>query len=204
VRCALQTIVTTAQLKREQAEEEKERITILTRLQVNKARHELKAERTYCHNLQLVIHSQRGRMAGLRREINDIKETIEEIKRQRFAEAQKFRRDLWEHIYSFTRLGTDVDFLFEFFAARLANLAGSRKAINEAMARNGASHVLAALCKCPRPLIRKHAARALGGFGWNGYVETRVLMWDCANRYATRATPWTWTEPALCSLLLIG
>ena len=122
VLCALQTIVTTAQLKREQAEEEKERITILTRLQVNKARHELKAERTYCHNLQLVIHSQRGRMAGLRREINDIKETIEEIKRQRFAEAQKFRRELWEHIYSFTRLGTDVDFLFEFFAARLANL----------------------------------------------------------------------------------
>ena len=76
-----------------------------------------------------------------------------------------------------------MDFLFEFFAARLANLAGSRKAINEAMARNGASHVLAALCKSPRPLIRKHAARALGGFGWNGYVETRVLMWDCANSW---------------------
>ena len=54
---------------------------------MNKARHELKAERTYCHNLQLVIHSQRGRMAGLRREINDIKATIEEIKRQRLAGA---------------------------------------------------------------------------------------------------------------------
>lgn len=116
----------------------------------------------------------------MRKEINDIKATIKAVEMQRFNEAQKFRKDLWEHIYSFTRLGTDVDFLFEFFAGRLANLAGSRKAINDAMARNGASHVLAALCKSPRPLIRKHAARALGGFGWNGYVETRILMWDCA------------------------
>ena len=116
----------------------------------------------------------------MRKEINDIKATIKAVEMQRFNEAQKFRKDLWEHIYSFTRLGTDVDYLFEFFAGRLANLAGSRKAINDAMARNGASHVLAALCKSPRPLIRKHAARALGGFGWNGYVETRILMWDCA------------------------
>jgi hypothetical protein len=38
--------------------------------------------------------------------------------------------------------------------------------------------VLGALCKSPRPNIRKLAARALGGMGWDGFVETRILLWD--------------------------
>lgn len=32
-----------------------------------------------------------------------------------------------------------------------------------------------------RPFVRKYAARALGGMGWDGYVETRILIWDCVN-----------------------
>ena len=53
----------------------------------------------------------------------------------------KLKRDVWEHVFCFTKLCTDVNALFEFFAGRLANLAGSRASINNDLAKNGAAQV---------------------------------------------------------------
>ena len=177
---SLQSVVATSAIKLQIAAEEKDTVVISSKLAVMKARQELKIERMHCANLMFVIHSQRGVMSGLRRQIKGIRGEIYKIEEKRVSAHMEQRRELWEHIFAFSRLGTDVNYLFEFFAARLANLAGSRANINEDLAKNGASYVFAALCQSPRPLIRKHATRALAGFGWNGYVETRVLMWDCA------------------------
>jgi hypothetical protein len=47
------------------------------------------------------------------------------------------------------------------------------------MARNGASAILAAMCRSPRLIIRKWASRALGNMGWDGFIETRIILWDC-------------------------
>jgi hypothetical protein len=32
-------------------------------------------------------------------------------------------------------------------------------------------------------LVRRYAARAIAGLGWDGYVETRVLLWDCVTHW---------------------
>ena len=88
-----------------------------------------------------------------------------------------------DQVFAFSRLGTDVDALFDFFASRLANLAGARKSINDALHRNGAAIMFAALCRSPKPLIRKCGSRGLAGMGWDGFVETRILLWDCVSQW---------------------
>eukprot|EP01036_Dinobryon_divergens_P044388 gene44388-59232_t len=100
-------------------------------------------------------------------------------------EKRQLRREIWEHVFAFSKLGVDVNALFEFFATRLANLAGSRGSVNDDLRENGAALVLASLCKSPRPLIRKNAARALAGMGWDSFVEIRILMWDCVIHWKT-------------------
>lgn len=60
---------------------------------------------------------------------------------QERAARNKLKKEVWEQVFCFTRLCTDVNALFEFFSARLANLAGSRAKINNELAKNGAAQV---------------------------------------------------------------
>ena len=174
----LQTTLQTLSARVEVMAQEKEKIVTVAKLDVDRLKHQLKAERRHTTNLLFILHSQKGFIYRLQDKLyrfwkeNAAKE--QDIKDKRNA----LRREVWEQVFSFTQLCTNVDSLFEFFALRMANLAGSRKFVNEAMHRNNAAVVFAAMCKSPRPLIRKLAARALAGLGWDGYVETRVLMWD--------------------------
>jgi hypothetical protein len=174
----LQRTVQQMSARLEMALEERDRVVIKSKLDSDKTRHELRIERKHCSNLLFIIHAQRGTMKQFQDVLVTFKAEQAEMNGAQQAEKFELRRQQWEHVFCFTRLSTDVDALFEFFAARLANLAGSRKSFNDSFASNGAAVVLGAMCKSPRAIIRKYAARALGGMGWDSFVETRILIWD--------------------------
>ena len=162
---------------------ERDRIVFACKLEGDKMRQQLRAERKHSSNLLFIVHSQRGTLRYLKDAVKLQQRQVSLIGEGAARERAVFRKEIWEQIFTFTHLSTDVDALFEFFAARLANLAGARKSINEQLAQNGAAAILAALCKSPRPMIRKYAARALGGLGWDGHIETRILLWDTVTHW---------------------
>jgi HEAT repeat protein len=174
----LQTAVQQLSARMEMVLEEKEKIVIESKLVADHMRYHLRIERKHCANLLFIIQSQRGTAKFLTDVIAKLTAESKVYVTQQLQEKSNLRREIWEQVFAFTRLSTDVDALFEFFAARMANLAGARASLNNQLASNGAALVLAALCKSPRPVIRKFAARALGGMGWDGFVETRILLWD--------------------------
>jgi predicted nucleic acid-binding Zn-ribbon protein len=175
----LQTALQQLSARMEIVLEEREKIVIESRLMADNTRHQLRLERKHCSNLLFIIHSQKGFIFYLKQIINKLKNEQFQQEQQQNAQRNELKRDVWETIFTFTRLCTDVDLLFEFFTSRLANLSGSRDSINNQLAKNNAAMVLAALCKNPRPIIKRNAARALGNLGWNSFVETRILLWDC-------------------------
>lgn len=175
----LQRACQTISARMEMVMEESDSTLIKSKLEQDKLRHDLRAERRHCANLLFVIHGLRGSVQRLQFLLTKVVGQARQDEGKHKLDKQILRKQNWEHIFCFTRLCTDVDSLFEFFASRLANLAGSRKSVNDALARSGAAVVLAALCQSPRPLIRKYAARAIGGMGWDSFVETRILIWDC-------------------------
>ena len=67
-------------------------------------------------------------------QVDAVAEATEKDSKERKA---ALRAEIWENVFCITRLATDVDELFEFFASRLANLAGSRKFLNDALHRAG-------------------------------------------------------------------
>lgn len=174
----LQTTVQQLSVRMEIILEEREQMVISSKLLADKMRFQLRVERRHCSNLMFIIHAQRGISKYLQDVIHRLNQKSKKNELEQKNEKNQLQKEIWEQVFTFTRLCTDVDALFEFFAARLANLAGSREAINNSLATNGAAAVLAALCKSPRSIVRKFASRALGGMGWNGYVETRILLWD--------------------------
>ena len=174
----LQTTLQTLSAKVEIIANEKEKVVTVAKLEADRLKYQLRCERQHCTNLLFILHSQKGFIFKLQDKLARFhRENV--AKELSFYEARKrLRTEVWEQVFCFTQLCTNVDSLFEFFTLRLSNLAGSRKSVNEAFHRNNAAVVLSALCKSPRTVIRKLAARALAGMGWDGYVETRVLMWD--------------------------
>lgn len=174
----LQTSIQQMSAKMEILVEERDKIVIQAKLMADNTRHQLRIERKHSSNLSFIIHSQRGTIRYLKDIIKKIKTDAQKFQSEQKYEKLQLRRDVWENVFTFTRLCTDVDALFEFFASRLANLAGARFNLNDALAKNNAAVVLAALCRNPRAVIRRYAARALGGMGWNGFTEMRVLLWD--------------------------
>ncbi len=175
----LQTALQHISAKMEIVIEERDRVVIESKLMADNTRHQLRIERKHCANLLFMIHSQRGMIHYLKDIIKKVNREAKQLAKQQKFEKYQLRKELWETVFTFTRLCTDVDLLFEFFATRVANLAGSRAALNDQLAHHNAALVLAALCKNPKPIIRRSAARALGNMGWNGFVETRILLWDC-------------------------
>ena len=159
-------------------QEERDRIVLKAKLEADKSKQQLRAERKHCSNLMMIIHSQRGTMMKLRDRMLEYKALAEATEQESRERKAALRREIWENVFSMTRLATDVDELFRFFASRLANLSGSRKFLNDALNRNNAAVVLAALMRSPKPLIRKYAAQAMAGMGWDSFVESRVIMWD--------------------------
>ena len=162
---------------------ERDRTVYACKIDGDKMRQQLRSERKHSSNMLFIVHSQRGALQYLKDIMKLQQQQIRLIGEGAARERAIFRKEIWEQIFTFTHLSTDVDALFEFFAARLANLAGARKSINEQLASNGAAVILSALCKSPRPMIRKYAARAMGGLGWDGYVETRILLWDTVTHW---------------------
>jgi HEAT repeat protein len=175
----LQTALQQISAKMEIAMEEQEQVVIESRLMADNTRHQLRLERQHSANLTFVIHSQRGNIRYLKELIKKVHKDGQQLVQQQTFEKNELKKDLWETVFTFSRLCTDIDLLFEFFATRIANLSGSRAAINDQLAQHNAALVLAALCKNPKPIIRRAAARALGNMGWNGFVEKRILLWDC-------------------------
>ena len=179
----LQTTLEHQSALMEIAQEEKEKVVLETRLGADSLRHQLRLERKHTANLLFIIHAQKAIVARLNKTIADNADVQETALKLSKAERKKLRIQNWEQLFCFAKMCTNVDDLFEFFAKRISNLAGSRKSINDALRRNGAAVIFAAMCKSPRSVIRKLAARALGGLGWDGFVETRVLMWDCMTEW---------------------
>lgn len=163
--------------------EETSTMVINTRLESDRLRFQLRQERKHCANLLFIIHCQRSIITRLADAIEKSKQLLIEKEKQWKAEKRMLRLKVWENVFTLSHLCSNVDDLFEFFATRLANLAGARKSINDALRVNSAALVCSALCLSTRPVIRKNAARALGGFGWDGFTETRVLMWDSMKQW---------------------
>lgn len=159
--------------------EEQERVVIESRLMADNTRHQVRMERKHSANLLFIIHTQRGYLDYLRALIIKLMKQNQQVLKVQKQEKMSLRREVWDTVFTFTRLCTDIDMLFDFFTSRIANLAGARKEYNDVLGKNNAALVLAALCKNPKSVIRRNAARALSNMGWNGYVEKRILMWDC-------------------------
>lgn len=175
----LQTALQQLSAKMEIVIEEREKIVISSKLLADNTRHQLRVERKHCANLLFIIHSQRGMIQYLKDVVKKVTLEAKQVEKQQKFEKYQLKKELWENVFTFSRLCTDVDLLFEFFATRIANLAGSRAKLNDALAYHNAALVLSSLCKNPKPIIRRAAARALGNMGWNGFVETRIILWDC-------------------------
>jgi hypothetical protein len=158
--------------------EEKEAIVLKTRLASDRLKYQLRLERKHSANLLFIIHAQRGVIQRLNGTLESSRQTLADRERQWKEEKRILRLENWEQLYVFSHLNCDIDDLFEFFICRVANLAGARRAINEKLRDNGAAMILSAFCHSPRPLIRKYATKALGSYGWDGYVETRIIVWD--------------------------
>jgi uncharacterized coiled-coil protein SlyX len=102
--------------------EEKERVVLKARLEADKMKAAIRAERRHCANLMFMLHAQRGAIMKLRDRLNTVIQR-QALKDAKFLVRQKqLRAEVWEQVFAFTRLCTDVDALFDFFAARLANL----------------------------------------------------------------------------------
>jgi hypothetical protein len=164
-------------------QEERDRVVLRTKVAADKSKQQLRAERKHCSNLMMIVHSQRGTMMKLRDRMLEYKALAEATEKDSKERKAALRAEIWENVFCITRLATDVDELFEFFASRLANLAGSRKFLNDALHRNNAGVVFAALAKSPKPLIRKYAAQALAGMGWDSFVESRIIMWNTVSNW---------------------
>ncbi len=175
----LQTAAQSLSARMDIIQEERNKIVVMSRLESDKMKHQLRQERKHSANMMFILHSQRGTIKYLHDVVKMYSQRAAADANARRRERSIFRKEIWEQIFTFTRLSTDVNELFVFFVSRLANLAGARKSLNNELAENGAAKVLAALCHSPRPIVRKFAARALGSMGWDGYVETRILLWDC-------------------------
>lgn len=164
-------------------EEDRDKMVITTKLAADKLRHQLRVEREHSSNLLFIIYWQKGSIQALQNTLAHFNDQHQENELKHYNHKKQLRQEIWEQVFCFTRLCTDVNALFEFFVSRLANLAGARNSINQQLHHNGAAMVLAAFCKSPKPSIRKLAARGLAGMGWDSYVETRILLWDCMSQW---------------------
>ena len=154
-------------------------LSLESAIESERLRYQLRSERRHSAALMFIIHMQRAAVKLLQMNIQQLRNEMRITAIKSKEERRLLRRDIWEHVFAFSKLSVDVDGLFEFFSSRLANIAGSGPGANDLLRRNGAALTLSALCRCPRPVVRKHAARALAGMGWNSFVEPRVIMWDC-------------------------
>jgi hypothetical protein len=162
----------------EYIQEEKESIVLKTRLASDRLKYQLRLERKHSANLLFIIHTQRAVIQRLNDTITSCHLIKEKLEQKWKEEKRQLRIENWEQLYVFSHLNTDIDDLFEFFITRISNLAGTRKITNEKLRENGAAVILSAFCQSPRPLIRKYATKALGSYGWDGYTETRIILWD--------------------------
>ena len=106
--------------------EERDRIVVASRLEVDKMKHQLRQERKHSANMMFILHSQRGTIKYLHDVVKMYSQRAAADANARKQERTIFRKEIWEQIFAFTRLSTDVNELFVFFASRLANLAGAR------------------------------------------------------------------------------
>jgi hypothetical protein len=139
--------------------------------QLDEIRGQLRSERSHASRLYLLVIALRERAHELQESLNQKEIHMRRQSESQEEEKRRIRKRIWEQKIGVLRLSTDVDALFLFFARRLAALAGARARYNDKLRENGAFTVLAALCQSPKLWIRRLAARALAGSGWNGYVE---------------------------------
>lgn len=152
---------------------------------IEELRHELRRERKHASNLYFIIHSLRSRVKDLKLAIHKLEEkhviAMDVYKTQN----KKLRREVYAQVFCLSHLSTDVKSLFEFFSSRVANIAGSRKFINDELVKYNAGEVLAALTKSSSMAVKKFATKGLAGLGWNAHTQTRQLMWDCVKYWGS-------------------
>jgi hypothetical protein len=159
--------------------DDKKATDMSSRKEIDELRVELRRERKHSAHLYFIIHSLRSSVGDLRREIQHLRDLHTVALDVYKVQNRQLRRDLYTQIFCLAHLSTDVKALFEFFSSRVANIAGSRKFINDELVKHHAADVMAALCRNPSIVIRRYATKALAGLGWNSNVETRLVMWDC-------------------------
>ena len=80
---------------------------------------------------------------------------------------------------------TNADDLILFVTEALATtIAGTCHGQNVQLGSNCGIPILTALCRSPRPLVRRLAARALGRAVWDGCAEERVRSWAARSLWA--------------------
>ena len=159
--------------------EEKRLLNLSHRWTIDELRTELRMERRHSSILYFIIHALRSSVHDMRSEIRRLQEhhvlALDVYKSQN----RKLKKEVYKHIFCFARMSTDPTALFEFFASRLANIAGARVFLNQQLIDHRAPDVLVALCRSPSALIRRYATHSLAGLCWNSYAESRVIMWNC-------------------------
>lgn len=174
----LQTSLQQLTAKLEITMEENEKIVIGSKLMADNIKATLRRERQHNANLYFIIHTQRGIVKYLHEVIQKI--IMNNHKQSNIYKNEKsaLRKEIYNYVFAYTTMCTDVDRLFEFFVSRIANLAGSNAEYNNKLSRYHTPQLLAILCRNGGFNIKYYAAKALGNIGWNSYVEKRILIWD--------------------------
>ncbi|RYH29216.1 hypothetical protein EON65_09300 [archaeon] len=167
--------------KMEIMSEENEKVVIKSKLMADHMKLALHKERQHNANLYFILHSQRGIVKYLYEVIQKIIRKNAVLTNMNKVEKSKLRQEIYNTVYMYIIMSTNLDYLFEFFLSRIASLAGSNVKINNQLAEYKIADILTACCRIENHQIKYYAAKALSNLGWNSYVEKRILIWDALN-----------------------
>ena len=102
---------------------------------------------------------------------------MQKAARQHADMERELRWNIWQRDETARQIMMNVDSTFMFFVETISQLAGTSKAHNDRIAKNGGVGVLAALINRDngREELKTHASRAIAAISWNGHVDHRVI-----------------------------
>ena len=129
-------------------------------------------------------------VASLKEEVRHLNyvrsQEAEEMRRRVKAFEKKLRHhklEIWERDETARCLGTNVDFIFSFFAEALVRMVGSCKEYNDRLRINGGVEVLVALLRSERVEIQEMAMESLCKASWDGHKDFRIIAREAMDNW---------------------
>jgi hypothetical protein len=139
------------------------------------SRDEIYYERAHSARLKLWVHTMVAGFVRIKSMLRHRETLLHRQKALDLEARRSLRHEIWRQQNATQALGLDTSALFLFFAQRVAVMSGAHKSYNDALRANGATLVLAAMCRSPRRELRCLGAKALSALTWNSHVNSRLL-----------------------------